>query len=280
MNAHDQAVLDQLSRKLDLIEKKTPMVGSYARIEPKILEKSECGVPFRFIVYHLESSSWFDNDNIDHASVAVRKLDLIQPNDIAFDLGCNSGYLTVWMAMTMPFGHVHAFDPYPWNTAATKAQADLNRLTNVTAHSVGIGNRKRIITTDAASSKSFNAPEGREDHKIDIRIEAANKYLKYSPTFLKIDIEGAEHELVETRLMSHWSVQRGYVEMHTQFIKDGGGEPAAFLNNLLANGYTVWTPHLQRADAFNVVDESAYYFRRSVTKPKGVIEHLSRKLFG
>ena len=60
---------------------------------------------------------------------------LIRPGSVAFDLGCNSGSITMPMAVQAgPEGRVHAFDPYPWNAAATRASARLNRLDNVIVH--------------------------------------------------------------------------------------------------------------------------------------------------
>lgn len=262
MNAHDQAVIDQLSRKLDLIEQTVPMVDSYARIDPYIIDKSEGDVNIRFVVYHRESKDWYDNNNIDHACMSVRKLDLVKPDDVAFDLGCNSGYLTAWMGKMMPRGHVHAFDPYPWNTAAVEAQAAINGLRNIYAYTVGLGKVRRSITTDATSSKTFNAPGARDDYKITLKIETPQSYLRFSPTFVKVDIEGAEHELTETNLLSHWSVQRGYVEMHSGFIKEGGGDPADFLSGLVANDYTVFGPDLRPTQTFPDIGESAFYFQR------------------
>jgi len=263
MNYADQAVLDTLSRELDAIEQNiTPMVDSYARVEPRIIEKNEAGIRFRFIVYHKESSSWFDNADIDTAIVATTKLALVHQDDVIFDLGCNSGYHSAWFGIQVPYGHVHAFDPFPWNTAATRAQAAINGLKNVTAHTVGLGKAKAEIETDATSSKTFNPDAPRENYKIKINIEPPRAYLRYNPTFLKIDIEGAEHDLVQTNLMSHWSVQRGYVEMHPKFIRAGGGNPSDFLNHLSSAGFKIKDHRLALVDKFEKVDETSYFFER------------------
>lgn len=251
------------------------MVDSYARIEPRIIEKSEGDVPIRFVVYHVESKNWYDNSHIDQACLSSRKLDIVKPDDVGFDIGCNSGYLTVWMAKLMPRGHVHAFDPYPWNTVAVEAQAGVNKLSNITAYTVGLGKKARSITTDATSSKTFNAPGARPDYKITIKIETPQSYLRFAPTFVKIDIEGAEQELAETNLMSHWTVQRGYVEMHSGFIKAGGGNPPDFLNRLLADKYTVYGPDLQPTRNFGNVGEFAYYFQRPASNPPTFTGNIS-----
>lgn len=260
--ATDRQIIDQLMRDLDEVEQKTKMIDSYARIEPEIVEHTQAGVTFKFIVYHRESESWFREEKIDAAMLAVANMGMLKTTDIVFDLGCNSGYHTAWLAKQVPQGHVHSFDPFPWNTAATRAQAAINGCKNVTAHTVGLGDRRRTITTDVTSSKTFNPAAAREEYSMNIEIDPADAYLSLNPTFLKIDIEGAEHELGNTSLLKHPSVQRGYVEMHTEFIEAGGGEPSFFLNHLVDQGYEVIDHRRRPTTSFDPVLETAYYFRR------------------
>lgn len=279
MTVLERQVLDQLSRDLDEIERTTKMIDNYARMTPEIVEHTQAGVTYKFIIYHHESKSWFGDEKPDGAMAAVKRLDLLRPDDVVFDLGCNSGYHTTWFAKLVPNGHVHSFDPFPWNTAATKAQAMLNGCTNVTTHTVGLGNSQRTITTDVTGSKTFNAGSGRKNYSMNIEICTPDSYLRYNPTFLKIDIEGAEYELGDTKLLSHWSVQRGYVEMHTAFIKAGGGEPAFFLDQLVKNRFEVLDSRHTPMTSFPEVKETAYYFRRPVQKAP-VAERLKAAVKG
>lgn len=267
MNQSDQAVIDKLSRDLDEIEKTSVMVDGYARVTPYIVEHSQAGMNFKFIVYHAESKSWFDVSHQDAAMITVKNLNMVREDDVVFDLGCNSGYQTAWFALLTPRGHVHSFDPFPWNTAATKAQAAINGCSNVTTHTVGIGDSDISIVTDLTSSKTFNPMAGREDYPITIQIKKPDHYLKYNPTFIKIDIEGAEHQLGNTSLLSHWSLERGYVEMHTAFIEAGGGKPEFFLDRLVASGFKVLDHKHKPTIEFAPVIETAYYFSRPKRSP-------------
>jgi FkbM family methyltransferase len=186
---------------------------------------------------------------------------------------------------------VHSFDPYPWNTAATEAQAELNRLTNVTTHTVGLGKETRTIEVLSLSSKTFNAEKPVEGHSLVIRIDSPKAYLHLHPTFLKIDIEGAEYELIDTDLLDFPSVRRGYVEMHSSFIKAGGGDPSRFLRRLSSSGFSLFLTGnvtgtgetarypLVRCDDFSTVPETAYYFNRPLSQAKARWAYLkSRRL--
>jgi FkbM family methyltransferase len=181
-------------------------------------------------------------------------------------LGCNAGFLTTWFALEVPNGKVVAFDPYPWNAAATRAQAVLNGLHNVEVHAVGIGPRRADLTVSSTSSKTFNAEKSAffGGNKLRLRIEPLTTFADKLPTFVKIDIEGAEHELGPSIVAS--GIQRGYVEMHPQFIEAGGGNPAAFLNQLRSGGFSVspYGPDEQALTAEPAeVRAIAYYFQRS-----------------
>ena len=122
-----QCIVDQLQRDLDEIEKAWPMTGSYERIDPYVIPLLQGDAWFEFIVYHRESMLWFDKSYYDVVVAGTVASKLIRTGSVAFDLGCNSGSITLPMAMLAgPEGHVHAFDPYPWNAAATRASSHLN----------------------------------------------------------------------------------------------------------------------------------------------------------
>ncbi len=258
----DQAVVDQLQRDLDQIERKTKMVRNYRRMEPRVIEDEQGGMRFKFILYHFESKAWFGQGYKDYA--LDQCADAISPDETVFDFGCNSGYHTTWMALKAPRGHVYAFDPYPWNAAATRAQAALNGCSNVTVYQVGVGNADRDIEVATTSAKTFNPDRG--SRNLTIAVKSVDKYAHHKPSFLKIDIEGAEHELASTSLLSWPSVRAGYVEMHPEFISAGGADPATFLNRALEEKMSVRLGQRQGPEMTAPVKEvapTAYFFERA-----------------
>ena len=259
---HDQRTIDQLQRDLDAIEKRTPMIDNYARIDPEIIETEQAGTKFRFIIYHRESKAWFGQTNRDAAVEGAAKV--IRDDEVVFDLGCNSGYHTAWFAVRCAKGRVYSFDPYPWNAAATRAQAVLNRCSNVTVYPIGIGESDRSIEVDQTSSKTFNA-ELRPDHRMLIEVQKPDYFRDHNPTFLKIDIEGAEQEIARSTILSWPSVKRGYVEMHTRFIECAGEDPRLFLRRLEREGFSIHFCDPSGCPvnpATETVKETAYFFSR------------------
>lgn len=266
MDAQTQTVMDGFARDLDLIEKSIPMLESYSRIDPEIIEHDQSGHRFRTILYHRESKAWFGEGSTDWSLHHCRNANFLQSDDIVVDLGCNAGFLTTWFAMECPRGHVHAFDPYPWNTASTRASAALNGLSNVTTYTVGIGDLDRTIEVPVYSSKTFNADALNGGPTLSLAIWSAERLREIQPTFAKIDIEGAEHELARSAFPGIASLRRGYVEMHPPFIEAGGGDPVEFLEALKRSGFSVaaerpYGPAIPHPGEYAVAP-TAYYFDR------------------
>lgn len=232
-----QLVIDDLSRKLDEIEKTWPMTGSYERIDPYIIPLMQADEWFELIVYHLESKLWFDKSWIDYGVMEGKRRSYIKPGSVAFDLGCNSGSITIPMAMQAgPTGHVHAFDPFPWNAAATQASANLNRLFNVTAHAVGLSNKTHSIAVAPNDSRIYEASAAASAQKLDIRHIA--EYMHLKPSFIKIDIEGAEHELFNIDNPHLYDcVQAAMLEFHPMWIVPRGLDCRETLRNIRKQGF-------------------------------------------
>ncbi|MGX8009144.1 FkbM family methyltransferase [Mesorhizobium sp. ORM8.1] len=242
MRVMDEQIIGDFMRELDQIEKYAPMLGSYSRVDPEVIEHEQAGHRFRFLTFHQESKNWYPPGLKEWSLIKMDSTNFVRSDDVVFDLGCNAGYLTTWFALRALRGHVHAFDPYPWNAASTRTQAKLNSLSNVTVHAVGIGPERKIIRVPVLSSMTFNVQSAGEVPQIDLQIEPLAAFIGAAPTFAKIDIEGAEHELGSSIVQS--GVERGYVEMHPPMIEAGGGASGsaagAFVGGWLCNRLA-WT---------------------------------------
>ena len=193
----------------------------------------------------------------------MKNANFVRQDDIVFDLGCNTGFLTTWFALQASAGHVHAFDPFLWNAAATRLQAKLNGLTNVTVHAVGIGPTRKEIKVPIHSSSTVGKKLSESDASaIKIQIEPLRTYYNAKPTFIKIDIEGAEHELGPSIVQS--SIQRGYIEMHPQFILEAGGRVDSVFQDLKKSHFDIahHEPGAKSWASPDSVEAGGYYFER------------------
>ena len=222
--AHDdrrQALLDRFSRELDVIEKHYPMAGSYERIDPYVVRHRQGGIAFDMLVYHRESRNWFDNANTDWYLDALGRGRAVRPGDVILDVGCNSGFLSVWFGLaTGPGGRVVGFDPYPWNTLATRYAARLNGLANVHALTVGISDVDEWIELPLLDARTHGGIAAGE--RAAAELHALARYAHLTPDIIKLDVEGAEADIAGTDWSLFPQTRLILLEMHAGFIRERG----------------------------------------------------------
>lgn len=236
----DQRILDSLSRKLDEVEAKVPMLHSYQRVDPYIIDSPQPGIDIRFIVYHIESKLWFDQHYVDAMLEFANRFDLVREGGTVFDLGCNSGFLTAWFARKVgPRGRVVAFDPFPWNTVATHHTALLNGCSNVQCETVGVAATRNTIKIPFTDSKIYAGQS--DQNTFDAELVPLDDYKHLRPDYIKVDIEGAEREILKgaTEILrqspsAHWAF-----EMHNEFIEAAGCDPEQIPRDFVEQGYDV-----------------------------------------
>ena len=232
-------IIDELQRKLDEIEKTWPMGGSYQRIDPYIVPYLQAGDYYELIIYHRESQAWFDNTNADIIAQMIVQHRMVTEGDVVFDLGSNAGAITVILArLAGRTGRVHAFDPYPWNAAATQSNCELNYFQNVVTYPVGVSNKScriRVQPTDSRVYAAVDVPDAQE-----LAIQSIGNYMNLKPTFMKIDIEGAEYDLFQDQPPEVFDSVKGFaLEYHPSWIRERGLEPKDGLHSIRQAGFSL-----------------------------------------
>jgi FkbM family methyltransferase len=233
-------IIDKLQRKLDEIEKTWPMTAGYQRIDPYIVPYLQAGDYYELIIYHAESKDWFDNTNFDPLVNMIVGRKMVAEGDVVFDLGCNAGAVTVVLAgLAGETGKVHAFDPYPWNAAATQFNCELNYFRNVVTYAVGLSNKAYRIKVRPDDSRTYAAEDNMPDSQ-ELVIDSINSHMQLAPTFMKIDIEGAEYDLFQDQTATTFgSVKQFALEFHPMWIRPRGLDPKNALYSIESAGFTL-----------------------------------------
>lgn len=238
--SREQDVLDEFSSQLDIIEKKYPMLQSYKRIDPYVRKFDQGGLKFSMIIYHVESKAWFDNENVDLVLKNAGQYNLVRKGDTVFDLGCNSGFLSAWFSLQVGSkGKVLAFDPFPWNTLATRYSAKLNGMENVEAHTVGIAATHSSVRIPLVEAKIYENSAVHDSYCFHAELVPLDDFADYRPNFIKVDIEGAERELLAgcSKILAQNPKPLWLFEVHHDWIRDAGSDPDAIGRDLLKHGY-------------------------------------------
>jgi FkbM family methyltransferase len=177
----------------------------------------------------------------------------LRPGDTFFDLGANIGYFSlVGAALVGPTGRVVSFEPSPVNAMALRRNLELNGLVNVEVVEAAVSDTEGVASFDPTDDdQSGRLAEGPASVRT-VTIDAEVARTGWSPSLLKVDIEGAEEAALrgmhETLLTHHPVI---LCEVHA--LPDLSGPLATSLRDL---GYEVrwlegdidgtgfWAPHL------------------------------------
>lgn len=124
---------------------------------------------------------------------------LLRPGDVMWDVGAHHGYVTLCAARRVgPTGAVHAFEPSAMNRALLARHVRWNRLTNATVHPFALGNRDgEARFGGTGTSKTWALGGGAEVVGIRRASTLVAAGICAPPTFVKMDVEGAEGEAIE-----------------------------------------------------------------------------------
>ncbi len=130
----------------------------------------------------------------------------LRGGDIFYDIGANIGFFSIIGALlVLPEGHVYAFEPVPQNALRIQMNAQLNDFHHVSVIEKAVADSSRdgeLILADhpaGAVLASAGAPPD-ATHAIAIQLVAIDDLVMKNklqpPTVVKIDVEGAEIEVL------------------------------------------------------------------------------------
>lgn len=177
----------------------------------------------------------------------------IKPGDIVIDVGANIGYYTLIFAKLVgKTGKVIAFEPEPKNFQLLKKNIAINELTNVIIE-------QKIVSDKNEKIKLFLADSGIVGHRINpiknttnfIEVDSVtlDNYLQINNlnkkiNFLKIDVEGAEMQVLEgAKCILENHDLKIFTEFNRLAIKKLGMDPKKMLLLLTKNKLKLFLPN-------------------------------------
>lgn len=128
-----------------------------------------------------------------------------RPGAVAYDIGANAGYLSLVLARLVgETGRVFAFEPDPKNVRALKANAEINGFPQLTLITKAVSDTCETVTF-ASFGYSLVGHIAREDTPGDaslfeVECTTVDEFVytegQPKPDFIKIDVEGAEEQVL------------------------------------------------------------------------------------
>jgi FkbM family methyltransferase len=157
---------------------------------------------------------------------------------LIIDCGSNIGLSVLYFKQIYPEARILAFEPDSNNYDILKRNAEANKLTNIELNNTAVWTKEGEISFEANESEASHISESTSGQKVKaIRLkDLLSSYKEID--FLKIDIEGAEWEVIRDCEENLKPVKNLFLEYH------GKVEETDRLNELLAiisnNGFKVY----------------------------------------
>ena len=119
---------------------------------------------------------------------------LVGPDDCVWDVGAHHGYVTLVAARRVRSPRqVHAFEPSPLNQRMLLRHLQWNDLGGVRAHRLALSDFEGVARFGGdGSSQTFALDRGADLVEVSSGAQIISTGLAPAPTFLKVDVEGAE----------------------------------------------------------------------------------------
>jgi FkbM family methyltransferase len=147
----------------------------------------------------------------------------LKPGSTAYDIGANHGIHTLLMAKLVgPHGRVCAFEPLPENATELRANVALNNFSHVTIFEMAVSDSlgMEYFNRGTIHSNGHLSAEGQSSNGFHVKTNSLDNLALAEnappPTFIKIDVEGAESRVLSGAikvLETYWPAL--LIELHT-----------------------------------------------------------------
>lgn len=126
---------------------------------------------------------------------------LIEENDVVFDIGGNYGWYSIHISMKIPSSEIYTFEPVPNTFSILNKNIHLNKATNIKTFNIGFSNEEGEFTFYCDPNLTVNASlnnvnENPNAIEVLCRVDVLDNFVLKNSIgkidFIKCDIEGAE----------------------------------------------------------------------------------------
>lgn len=246
----------QISQKISKDFKKIINVILAKQFQPYQIRKEVEGISFDFIIADLEAQDWYDvpaTKNIDsNLEMRFLKEKIISPGDTVFECGTHHGMTAILLSKWIgDEGKIVSFEIFPQNVEIARKNINLNQIDNVIIEQKGLGNyfgKTSIFRKSNSSIKPENqlslgfvrnAIYGMEEVNI-IPLDSYAQQVGYNPTFLKIDVEGYESEVLKGATNILQTAPKLAIEIHTEILARYNTSVKEIFDLIDINRYQCW----------------------------------------
>lgn len=207
--------------------------------KPYLKKKNVEGVVFDFWIGDRDGRDWYDLQCGDPVWLEMRfiKDHLIEQGDVVLECGghhgCSAIILSHWVGAA---GKVVTFEPSPANGDIIEKNIEQNGISNITLERKAVGAEQGMITISEASNSSVT-PSG---EGLRAELTCLDEYEHLNPTFLKIDVEGFEMQVLQGAKQILSTRPKLAIEIHTEDLSQYGASVQDLFRLIDVKNYKLW----------------------------------------
>lgn len=160
--------------------------------------------------------------------------------DIIFDCGAHHGlYSILFSAECGDDGKVFSFELVPLNADLSRFNADINGVKNIEVFPIGLSSKDETIRASQQDHSMITAQKGRVDI-VEMELRRLDNFGYLNPTFIKLDVEGAEVDVLIGATMLLKKRIRWVVSVHPPFLLNFGHNPKEIFTYLPFSEYVCY----------------------------------------
>ena len=183
---------------------------------PSIIEREVAGEKHLFYIGNVTGKSWYNSKTDISPEMTFVGRELVRPGAIVIECGAHHGAQSILLSRWVGTGgKVVAIEPIPENVSILRKNIEINNLTNVLVVDRAVGSSRGHLSMARSSNGSVRAGGNHTISVESITLDALAEELKIMPTFLKIDVEGYEYQVLEGSRSILATTPAVFVEVHT-----------------------------------------------------------------
>jgi FkbM family methyltransferase len=214
----------------------------FAEFEPRIVRQDSCGVKFNSIIADKVAELWYDTPRheeislgqalglelrvdpkaaIDWPEMRILRDHIVHRGDTILECGSHHGVTAIMLASWIgPTGFLRTFDAVLFNALVAKRNLEINGIAHAAAYCAAIGGKRCLVNYYDESNVIVR--HGPSASPLSTVMVTLDDIIDGPVDVLKLDVEGAELEILEASAELVRRIPRLAIEVHTDLLpKDG-----------------------------------------------------------
>ena len=210
--------------------------------QPYQIEKTIAGEKIQLIISDLFAKGWYDRPgHLDNWTELIwLKENSLKKGDIVIDCGANIGFTGLFFAKCVgEQGKVLGFEALPANADIARKNIHLNQVNNFEIRNQAVGSHHGTVEVHNYPNGSVGKTEGSKTINVPV-VTLDGAFVSEKPTFLKIDVEGYEIEVLKGATEILKTKPKLEIEIHCACFSDRLSSVKELLGLLPLSEYSIF----------------------------------------